>query len=140
MISKDKRVCSLSSTPLLKFEGLPSNEKVDSFSGFLTSFLLISSFFLISNLLLFFPLHSKYSIDFFFCIFFLLFFFVIFSYFPDPLLLVFLRNGKTIVVMPRVCQRRLLLILSSNLSRKMHFGSLCHFVSLNLSRDGSHEV
>jgi hypothetical protein len=37
MISKDGEGVLI--TPLLKFEGLPSNEKVDSFSKFLTSFL-----------------------------------------------------------------------------------------------------
>jgi len=42
-------VCSLSFTPSSKFESLPSNEKIDSFSGFLASFLVISSFFSISK-------------------------------------------------------------------------------------------
>jgi hypothetical protein len=47
MISKDGEGVLI--TPLLKFEGLPSNEKIDSFSEFLASFLLISRFFLISD-------------------------------------------------------------------------------------------
>jgi hypothetical protein len=42
-------VCSLSFTPSSKFESLPSNEKIDSFSGFFASFLVISSFFSISK-------------------------------------------------------------------------------------------
>jgi hypothetical protein len=38
-------VCSLSFTPSSKFRSLPSNENIDSFSGFFGSFLVISSFF-----------------------------------------------------------------------------------------------
>jgi len=71
-------VCSLSFTSSSKFRSLPSNEKIDSFSGFFASFLVISSFFSISkghpysffffkkSLVLFFPIYSKCSIDFFF--------------------------------------------------------------------------
>jgi hypothetical protein len=42
-------VCSLSFTSSSKFRSLPSNEKIDSFSGFFASFLVISSFFSISK-------------------------------------------------------------------------------------------
>jgi len=84
-------VCSLSFTPSSKFESLPSNEKIDSFSGFFASFLVISSFFSISkghshfffffkkSLVLLFHIYSKCSIDFFYKKISLLFFSVIFS-------------------------------------------------------------
>jgi len=39
-IKKEGGVCSLSFTPSLKFEGLPSNDKVDSFYEFFASFFL----------------------------------------------------------------------------------------------------
>jgi len=42
-------VCLLSSTLSSNFEGLPSNEKVDSFSGLFAFFLLIFIFFSISD-------------------------------------------------------------------------------------------
>jgi hypothetical protein len=44
------------------------------------------------------------------------------------------------VVLPRVCWRRFLFILSFNLHGNMLFGFFCHLMSLNLSREGSHEV
>jgi hypothetical protein len=50
------------------------------------------------------------------------------------------KNGKTMVVFSRVCWRRFLFILSFNLHRNMLFGFFCHLMSLNLSREGSHEV
>jgi len=156
-------VCSLSSTFLSKFEGLPSSEKIDFVFGFFAFFPLIFSFFSISNwsrfpsfifktqsLLSFFPFYSKYSIDFLYFLFSFFLYDFLCNFFSKSFLLVCSRttfyklnqakNGKTMVVLPRVCWRRFLFILSFNLHRNMLFGFFCHLMSFNLSREGSHEV
>jgi len=109
--------------PLLKFEGLPNNEIIDSFFGFVASLFLIFSFFSISDwsrfpsflfetqsLLPLFSFYSKYFIDFY--IFSFLFLCNYLSNLSQDLLvcsrIIFYKlnktwNGKTMVVLPRFC-------------------------------------
>ena len=116
---KIKRSRSLSSSSSLKFEGLLSNKKVDPFSGFFVFFLLIFSFFSISDWSRFLPFFLKHNLCYlcFFSILSILLIFFVFSlffsrFFSRSFLMCSrttfyklnkTRNDKTMVVLPRVC-------------------------------------